>query len=193
MIKFKSLGVKISVFSALTIIFCLAIGVYFQSSKAYEITRDLTIQKAKELGKYHAEEVSKVFDRNSTYAVTMVNSFRALKVAGIKDRNTYNNIIKHILVDNKEIESLWACYEPNTLDGRDSEFKNDKFAYNSASTGRYATYYYSFDGELVESNLSSLEKTSETDEAYDYYTIPLRTNKATFIDPIFYPDIGKNG
>ncbi|RED49139.1 methyl-accepting chemotaxis protein [Aestuariispira insulae] len=190
-----SLSAKLSIISGIVISICLAIAITWQSMEASEITRRLTLEKAEELGRYHAEQISKRLDKAMKVAEVIGATFKGMKEdGGVDDRRAYDAVLKEILEQNQDLAGAWAGYEPNALDGKDADYKNDSSVLNDPNTGRYATYFYNY-GKGVEGwHLTGLADMDTTqDEGYDYYNIPRRENRPTVIDPVFYEDLGDGG
>ena len=195
MLNKLSLSAKLSIVSGIVVAVCLAIGITLQSIQASDITRRLTIEKAEELGRYHAEQISKRLENAMKVAEVIGATFKGLRDgAGVKDRAAYDAVLKEILEQNRDLAGAWAGYEPNALDGRDDDFKNESNPLNDPKTGRYASYYYNYGEGVAPWHLSGLDDAAtSTSEEQDYYNIPKRENRPTVIDPVFYPDLGANG
>jgi methyl-accepting chemotaxis protein len=97
-------------------------------------------------------------------------------------RESFNNILRSILMENSEALAVWAGFEPNVLDGMDAQYANTA---GSDSTGRYLSYYERSGGRVVLSALSDYETQS-------YYQIPLRTGKESVVEPYHYKVDGDN-
>lgn len=190
-----SLSAKLSLVSTLVVALCLAVGITLQSMQASDITRRLTIEKAQELGSFHAEQISKRLDGAMKVAEMIGVAFKGLREgAGVKDRHVYDAILKETLDQNPNLAGAWAGYEPNALDGKDADYKNDNSPLNDPETGRYATYYFNYGDGVVGSALTGLAKTETSNsEDLDYYNIPKREKRPTVVDPVFYKDLGDGG
>ena len=195
MLSKLSLSAKLSIISGLVVALCLTIGIVLQTMQASDITRRLTVEKAQELGHFHAEEISKRLDNAMKVAEVLGATFMGMREdAGMTDRAVYDAILKEVLEQNQDLAGAWAGYEVNALDGKDDDYKNDSSLLNDPATGRYASYFYNY-GKGVEAwHLTGLkDMESSTSEDLDYYNIPRKENRPTVIDPVFYADLGENG
>ncbi len=190
-----SLSAKLSLVSAFSVAICLIIGISLQSILTHDITRRLSIEKAEEIGRVHAEQISKRLDKAMKVAEVLGSAFKGMREhAKTSDRKVYNSILKETLEQNRDLAGTWAGYEPNALDGKDSQFLDAKNLLNDPKTGRYATYYYNYGKGVEPWHLSGLSDTKTSDdEQYDYYNIPIKEKRPTVIDPVFYPDLGDGG
>jgi len=190
-----SISIKLSVVSALAVAICLIIGITLQSSMTHDITRRLTIEKAEEIGRVHAEQISKRLDKAMKVAEVLGAAFKGMReYAKATERKIFDSILRATLEQNPDLAGAWAGYEPNALDGRDNDYKDEKNLLNDPKTGRYASYYYNYGKGVEPWHLSGLaDVNTSKDEQYDYYNIPLRENRPTVVDPVFYPDLGDGG
>jgi methyl-accepting chemotaxis protein len=92
-------------------------------------------------------------------------------------RYLFDTFLGGILEQYPEIISVWSGWEPNALDGLDSEYVNTP---GSDSTGRYIPAWYRKDGKAAVEPMIGYEN-----ESSDYYQIPLKTGKETIIEPYF--------
>jgi methyl-accepting chemotaxis protein len=77
-------------------------------------------------------------------ARTMADTFMVAKSSdngGLElGRDQINAILLKVLKDNPNFNGTYSCWEPDALDGRDSEFKTGKDG-NNADTGRFTPYW----------------------------------------------------
>ena len=90
------------------------------------------------------------------------------------DRQLYN-----ILASDEFYFGDWVVFEPNTLDGRDSQFVNHNKNYDA--TGRYAPYFLRENGQISSTFASGSEEG-------DWYQLPKKTLKPMIIEPYVEPD-----
>lgn len=99
---------------------------------------------------------------------------------GLKDsipapkRETLDAILQKTLQGNKNIISVWSCWEPNALDNLDATFANSS---DSDTTGRYLSSF-SNDGKAILKNYDQSGKG-------DYYLIAKNSGKEVATEP--YP------
>ena len=94
-------------------------------------------------------------------------------------RSFYDSIMKSVLEANEDIRGVWACWEPNALDGMDDQHKNTD---ESDRTGRYIPYWQRDNGNIVLTPLVDYE----TDGAGDFYLMAKNTGQETIMDPYEY-------
>ncbi len=96
-----------------------------------------------------------------------------------------NSMIKQIAAENENILGAWVCFEPNMLDGMDSQFANTA---NYDSTGRFIPYW-TRNGDSIE---YSILADYTTPGAGDYYLAAKNSGKETILDPYLYNISGKD-
>jgi len=100
-------------------------------------------------------------------------------------RSVYDSILKNVLEENTDIIGIWACWEPNALDGLDYQYANTE---TSDSTGRYIPYWQWSDGEIVFTPLVDYA----TVGAGDYYLLAKNSGQETILEPYEYEIGGKS-
>ncbi|HWS28669.1 MAG TPA: methyl-accepting chemotaxis protein [Clostridia bacterium] len=109
----------------------------------------------------------------------------AQSMQGYKDidaqnrRAYYDSIMKNVLEGNEDILGVWTCWEPNALDGLDSQHVNAEASDNS---GRFISSWQRSDGEIILAPLVDYE----TDGAGDYYLLARNSGQETILDPYKY-------
>ncbi|MFB2854120.1 methyl-accepting chemotaxis protein [Aeromonas allosaccharophila] len=102
-------------------------------------------------------------------------------------------LMKKTLTTDPQIYGVLAGFEPNALDGQDSNYLDQK-PLGSDSSGRFVPYYYRDGGSIGTDLLYSITKT-DTDSfgnpANDYYSCPQQHKTACLIDPYVFDVNGK--
>lgn len=114
------------------------------------------------------------------------------------DRTQLDRILKDWLADNPQLFGTYVGFEPNALDGRDSEYAGSA---GHDGSGRFIPYWYRDDnGQPAREPLSDYTTS-------DYYQLPFTTRREVVLEPFRYtvagreqfmtslvvPIIGKNG
>ena len=97
-------------------------------------------------------------------------------------RNSFNFILKSILERNEGFLGVWTCWEPNALDGLDTQFANKDW-YDA--TGRFVPYWSKSGGKA---DLVPLVGYDEPGPG-DCHLIPKQTGQEMIMDPYLY-DVG---
>src|SRR3954470_24110084 len=67
-------------------------------------------------------------------ARALSETFATMRELGIHDRRLFDSILRETLARNPQYLGVWSVWEPNALDGRDSDYAN---APGHDETGRY--------------------------------------------------------
>lgn len=112
----------------------------------------------------------------------------ASALAAAKDspepREAVLQILKNISIDNPSIGGVWAVFAPDTIGGKDKDYKNKAGA---AEDGRFAPYWNRFSGQLV------LEPCYGYDDPGDiglFYREAYRTGKPFITKPVEFEIAG---
>ena len=118
-------------------------------------------------------------------ARTLALSFEGVKASGkAVDRAVLDEIMKNVLEGTPSLFAVWTVWEPNALDGRDSEFANTM---GHDATGRYVPYWARSGGQIGVTPLEGYDQVGPG----DFYQIPKRTGEETVIEPYLYTVAGK--
>ena len=101
-------------------------------------------------------------------------------------RSILNTMMKEATKRNPGVLSFWCVYEPNALDGLDSQYVNKL---GSNENGRFTVAYSKNDGKLVESTSKEVDIATK-----DYYQLPKKRQKETVLNPywdVYSGDISK--
>lgn len=93
-------------------------------------------------------------------------------------RQTYTQMLREVITDNKDILSIWSVWEPEAFDSRDAECELTE---DATAIGSYSPSFYRQDDEIkveVNSNMPPYTK--------PYYTIPRDAMSVSMIDPYLY-------
>lgn len=99
-------------------------------------------------------------------------------------REQIDVVMQEYLAQNKDLLAFSCGLEPNAIDERDSEFA-DKPGYDK--TGRFMPYWYRASGRIVRECLVDYD----TPGLDDYYELPRKTGRETFMEPYDYMVAGK--
>jgi methyl-accepting chemotaxis protein len=89
------------------------------------------------------------------------------------ERGDVNSILQHTLERFPEVTGVWACFEPNAYDGRDSDFVGQP---DTDQNGNFCPYWNRLKGDI---SLDLCEGYLEQ----DYYTTPLKRANETILEP----------
>ncbi|MDR2446718.1 MAG: methyl-accepting chemotaxis protein [Treponema sp.] len=109
----------------------------------------------------------------------MMEEYESINVE--QRRVLFDAFLRGAVEKNPDVIGIWNGWEPNALDGMDSEYANTP---GTDSTGRYLVYWYWSDGKVASEPLTGYN----TD---DYYQIPFKTGKEVIIEPYFDTAGGK--
>jgi methyl-accepting chemotaxis protein len=102
-------------------------------------------------------------------------------------REELNQSLKTAFERNGKVLGIWLAFEPNGLDGKDSEFVNDA-ARQSNEAGRFATYWSRAGGEALNTIMVEEDMTKTTlnlsGTPYNvWYTCPRDSKRTCLLDP----------
>ncbi len=156
--KFKSIQLKITLIAGACLVLTAGILVGYSLFSASS-TQQMTTERVSELQQKGALEllehlagdqagnVQAKFDIALDAARTMAHTFEVGKAPGPNGkpvlqigRDQINGILLNVLEKNPEFNGTYSCWEPNALDGRDSEFRTGKDGNNSVH-GRFTPYW----------------------------------------------------
>lgn len=181
-IKMKMLA---SILSVVLVIFALVIG--FITVRTYNLQEEQSLKYVRTETEKCVEAVQDELQNALAVSATLAQVFEAMKQNGDTDRVEMNVIIKSLIEKNPNLVGAWTVWEPNALDGKDSEYANTE---GHDYTGRFIPYCNSVGGKV---NIGACRSTyDDLDEHGLWYQTSKKTKKRAVIEPVLYDLQGKN-
>ncbi|RAI72297.1 chemotaxis protein [Pseudomonas fluorescens] len=152
--------------------------------------QDLLQAKAAE----QAVRVQKTFGETLTVVTALADQIQDMRILAAKRslepgalREALNQSLKTAFERNGKVLGIWLAFEPNGLDGKDSEFVSDA-ARQSNEVGRFATYWSRAGGESLNTIMVEEDMTKTTlnlsGTPYNvWYTCPRDSKRTCLLDP----------
>ncbi|MEG2391315.1 MAG: methyl-accepting chemotaxis protein, partial [Pseudomonas sp.] len=152
--------------------------------------QDLLQAKAAE----QAVRVQKTFGESLSVITALADQIRDMRVMAAKRsldagalREELNLSLKTAFERNDKVLGIWLAFEPDGLDGKDSEFVNDA-ARQSNEAGRFATYWSRAGGAtlntiMVEEDLTKTTLSLSGTPYNSWYTCPRDNKRTCLLDP----------
>ena len=179
----NSIKWKLSILIGGTLIILLGVYAAFitlYTSNNFKASSDVYTQVT---ASYYAESTSAIIAKEYNVCDTLVQVLENIDNIPPENRRVYvDSLLKQVLVDNEGFVDTWVVYEPNALDGLDSQFVN---APHHDQTGRFIPYWTK--------SGSQIDCVALTDyEDGFWYVNPLRSSTGILIDPNLYNVGGKD-
>ncbi|MDF2792635.1 MAG: chemotaxis protein [Pseudomonas orientalis] len=141
-----------------------------------------------------AVQLQKTFNENLQAVTALADQIKDLRTLGTKRsleagalREELNQSVKTAFDRNTKVLGIWLSFEPNALDGKDSEFIDDK-ARASNEKGRFSSYWSRAGGEglntvMVEEDLTKTTLNLSGTPYNIWYTCPRDTRTTCLLDP----------
>jgi methyl-accepting chemotaxis protein len=141
-----------------------------------------------------AVRVQKTFGESLTVITALADQLKDMRVMAAKRsldagalREELNLSLKTAFERNDKVLGIWLAFEPNALDGKDSEFANDA-ARQSNEAGRFATYWSRAAGAslntiMVEEDLTKTTLSVSGTPYSSWYTCPRDAKRTCLLDP----------
>ena len=207
--KFRSIQFKIAAIAGVCLIVVAGLLVGYSLISANNLQK-FTIENVSTLEEKSALNTLKTlageqagfakaeFELALNAARTMAQTFEVSKMdtGSLKlGRDQINAILKNVLEKNPDFNGTYSCWEPNAVDGKDSDFKTGEDG-NNADTGRFTPYWNrDASGKIAVQPLveyDSHEKHPNGVLKGGWYIGPAETHKESVLDPLPYIVQGKN-
>ena len=152
--------------------------------------QDLLQSKAAE----QAVRVQKTFGENLLVVTALADQIKDMRNMAAKRsieagalREELNQSLKTAFERNSKVLGIWLAFEPNGLDGKDSEFANDA-ARQSNEVGRFASYWSRAGGTglntiMVEDDMTKTTLSLSGTPYNSWYTCPRDSKRTCLLDP----------
>ena len=141
-----------------------------------------------------AVRVQKTFGESLTVITALADQIKDMRALAAKRsldagalREELNLSLKTAFQRNDKVLGIWLAFEPNGLDGKDSEFVNDA-ARQSNEAGRFATYWSRAAGSalntiMVEEDMTKTTLSVSGTPYNSWYTCPRDNKRTCLLDP----------
>ncbi|MDR3302110.1 MAG: methyl-accepting chemotaxis protein [Spirochaetaceae bacterium] len=139
--------------------------------------RTLTYSDAKSIGEKNANAIEVWMNPFMDISRDLSSIMQNYQEFTLRERRAIlNTILQGIVEDHPTILAAWCVWEPNALDGLDSEYANTP---GHDKTGRFLPYW------VRDGNTVRMEPVADVDSS-DFYQIPLKTGVESLIEPYPY-------
>ena len=141
-----------------------------------------------------AVRVQKTFGENLLVVTALADQIKDMRNMAAKRsieagalREELNQSLKTAFERNSKVLGIWLAFEPNGLDGKDSEFANDA-ARQSNEVGRFASYWSRAGGTglntiMVEDDMTKTTLSLSGTPYNSWYTCPRDSKRTCLLDP----------
>lgn len=142
-------------FSIGTVLFVmlLALGLFL----SYQIKKTFTsvsYQYLDQITMSYTESTGKILEKEFAVGATLTDMLEGYKHIAPENRRGYiNQVLQETLLSNPSLVDAWTAWEPDALDGLDSEYA---YTENHDSTGRFIPYWTRVDDKIECTPLLSL-------------------------------------
>ena len=179
--KFRNLKLRTKLLISICSVAWLAftVTITYVGFNARNLAEKEALDKAREAAYRYANLVKADLGQPMDVAKALARSFEGMKQQGVPPRDMMDGILKRVLEDNPGFLAVWTCWEPNALDGKDSDFID---AFGHDETGRYLPYWNRLPGEIDIEPLA--DYTDPVKGAY--YFESLNSGQEVVFDPMPY-------
>ena len=181
-----NLGAKLTLLIALALVIVLlasALVIIFTLTSSNETSANSQLQS---LAEKNAATVLLKLTTPLETARTLAGSMEMSgRLAPLTRRNVYNAAMQGILKENPDYLGIWACFEPNALDGLDEQFMGTA---GSDQTGRFASYWHWSGTEIKQTVLEGYD----TPGTGDYYLLARDSGQEVILEPFAYEIDGQS-
>lgn len=176
------MGIVIGGAVAFVFIIVCATIIFQTRSMAKKILFNSTRQSALHFGSIIDNEL----DYAMNIARTMAQTFGGFEQWDVDQRRTsFGHICKLLLEKNPNLIGVWTCWEPNAIDGKDSQYVGKE---GTDKTGRFIPYWNRVSGSSALEPLIDYEVTG----IGDYYLIAKHSDQEVIMNPFHYTVGGKD-
>jgi methyl-accepting chemotaxis protein len=187
-VRSLSLNAKIGLTATVLVILSLAATSTVIGIRSSHSAEESSMKLARTAAREAAATIQARMTSNLAAAFSEARAMRATRAADIAlTRDQANEMVKATLLDTDDLNGSTVTWEPNALDGKDTEYAGKLPEYDA--TGRAMPYYSrESGGGLHVEPIAFLDKP----HGNDWYDIPKNTGRAYLTEPHTYPINGKD-
>ncbi|MDO9183271.1 MAG: methyl-accepting chemotaxis protein [Bacteriovorax sp.] len=181
MLNKLSLKQRLSISIISIVVLTLTVITFYGFYKSSELIKDEALHRADEMAKKYALQIKATLDETFTIVRANARALEAMRENGPISREIASKMLNITLEKNSFIYGIGFYWEPNAIDGHDSEFKNKL---DGDKDGRFAPWLHRSPKGFVVEPSDSVEMS--TPGIGDWYIIPKTTMKESIIEPYLY-------
>ncbi|MCQ4923365.1 methyl-accepting chemotaxis protein [Tissierella carlieri] len=177
----KSIKIKmlVSILSIVLIVFVSVIG--FITISSYNMQEKDSINYVTAETEKYVEVAQDEVENALIIVTTLSKVFEGMKQSGNTDRAVMNEIIKNTIEDNPNLVGVWTVWEPNALDGKDSEYIDTE---GHDKTGRFIPNWNRGNGAVA---LEACDSTYDnSDDSGLWYQTSKNSKQPAVLEPVTY-------
>ena len=175
MLKKTQLKTRMILLISSVVFIAFAVSTTLITLRAGQMAREEAYDKAREIAHRYSSDVNNRMDVALSASRTIAGAFAAIKASDEKpDRKMFDAILMDVLKDNPDWMGTWACFEPNAIDGMDSEYVNTP---GHNEKGRYLPWWNRITGSI------KVASSVTPDESSAWYNEPMKTGREFVTDP----------
>ncbi|CAK7046110.1 methyl-accepting chemotaxis protein [Tissierella carlieri] len=177
----KSIKIKmlVSILSIVLIVFVSVIG--FITISSYNMQEKDSINYVTAETEKYVEVAQDEVENALIIVTTLSKVFEGMKQSGNTDRAVMNEVIKNTIEDNPNLVGVWTVWEPNALDGKDSEYIDTE---GHDKTGRFIPNWNRGNGAVA---LEACDGTYDnSDDSGLWYQTSKNSKQPAVLEPVTY-------
>ncbi len=175
MLKKIQLKTRMILLISSVVFIAFAVSTTLITLKVGSMVREEAHDKAREIAHRYSSEVKNRMDVALAASRNIAGAFASIKTSVEKpDRKILDAILSGVLKDNPDWMGIWACFEPDAIDGRDSEYVNTP---GHNEKGRYLSWWNRISGSI------QMSASSTPDESAAWYNEPMKTGREFVTEP----------
>ncbi len=169
----------VSILSIVLIVFVSVIG--FITISSYNMQEKDSINYVTAETEKYVEVAQDEVENALIIVTTLSKVFEGMKQSGNTDRAVMNEIIKNTIEDNPNLVGVWTVWEPNALDGKDSEYIDTE---GHDKTGRFIPNWNRGNGAVA---LEACDSTYDnSDDSGLWYQTSKNSKQPAVLEPVTY-------
>lgn len=171
---------KISLFITIPVALLISIMVLIIAMLSINTSRDMAEKLMVAMAKEGAFAIEADLAVAMDMARTIAQIFEGYQTLDVDERRAdYNKTLKTVLEKNPGFVGVATCWEPNSLDGLDAQYRNTP---GHDATGRFIPYWNRYSGEVTLDPLVDYDVPG----AGDWYLLPMASGREMIMEPYEY-------
>jgi len=163
------------------------VTISYVAVRTYSMATTEAMARAEEMSNRYSQQIALQINAVMDSARTMASLFEGIKQSDTPaDRAVFASMLKRVVENNPDYLGVWTCWEPDALDGRDSDFAGTAM---HDTTGRYIPYWCrNASGEITSEALVDYTVPGSG----DYYLLARNSGHESILDPYMYNVAGSD-
>ncbi|MCT4535003.1 methyl-accepting chemotaxis protein [Halodesulfovibrio sp.] len=136
--KADSIKIKVTFFAGVTLVIVMSALIVISGITLWNTSSEDALENARSVATVHSKKIQNTMNQALSITKTMATALTGMRSVEYLDRMGVDAMLKQVLKENSNVVASFTLWEPDTIDGRDYNYKDTE---GHDETGQYLPYW----------------------------------------------------